>query len=232
MEKLLVLLSSVVLLLSCSDDTEEYKPTLDYVGVVSTYEAGELGYGIITDYGQFLIPTKDDSDSLYSFNDRDRINYYVEFSSSEEYYKDTAEVTLLQYYVFDTYDVLTKSGGDAMVEDPIAVLDDNLWVTQEYMNIIYSYQQGDTPKEHAVNLVYYPDSVGNNGGVLLKLHHNANGDIEEVSSGNSLRIFDLTSVDVFANVTDSLNYTLKLNRGDFSGMDYFEGTYYAPIGLE
>ncbi len=234
MKNLLLLLLSVFVFTSCLDDDDETKPSVILYGVVqSPYSSGDLGYGVKLDRGQFVVPTVDESDEAYEAVDNDRVVMSLEYNSLDDYYyQDSVAVKVLGYLVIKTYDAVTYNeydGPDTLGNDPLAVGTNDILVNENYMTVYYSYLQGDAPTDHTVNLVYYPDSAGENGEAFLKLQHNADGDLEE-ETYSSFKVFNLNSIEDFAEVTDSLNYIIKVNSDGFSSgyADYFTGTYYKP----
>jgi len=231
MKNLLLLLISALVLVSCLDEEEVNPSFVAYGLVISPYAEGELDYAIALDNGQFVLPYMDLSDSPYEVEDNERILVYLEYDSYNSYYSDTTDVKILDHVTIPGYDILTYTdsiGADTLGNDPIAVANGSIYLTKNYLNIIYSYNEGYTPKSHSINLVYYPDSTDEDGRILLKLHHNANNDLEqEYYSG--FKVFDLNSVAPFAEVSDSLLYRIDVNAGDYDpsyAADYFLGVYY------
>lgn len=231
MKKVLGFLLVALLLVSCFKD-DETKPTYTARGVVVLDQDAELGYKIELDNWQCVIPQS--SDVEYEAQDLDRIIVILEYPNVDETYKDIAEVKVLDYAKYLISDVLTYKDTvavDTLGSDPIGVYDGYVYQTDKYLNIAYSYQYSS--QVHTVNLVYYPDSLGDNGEVFLKLQHNANEDSKEYTFSDGYKVFDMTSVAPFADVADSVAYVIHVNSGTFSqAVSRFEGYYYKPEVLK
>lgn len=217
-----------LLLWSCLND-DDYKPEVTVRGVVVLNSEQPLGFQIELDDWQCVVPQSTDVED-YEPTDKDRVLVQLSYPSSEELYKDTAEAKILDLGVYQINDLIRYKDTvavDTLGSDPVGTYNGYVYQTDKYLNIAYAYQYGS--QEHSFNLVYYPDSIGDNGEVFLKFQHNANEDSKEYTFWEAYRVFDMSSIAPFANVQDSIAYVIHVNPGTFTdAVALFEGYYYHP----
>lgn len=217
-------------MVSCLDDDNDSETVYSSWGVTQVVGDGEFDYKIVLDDKTILIPVSTDGD--YEAEEMDRVKVYFELMPGFEVGEDSLEVNITNLYVYSIKDIVTKVSSDTTVygSDPIAVYNGTVWQSNNLLNVPYVFDYNYYyPKIHTVNLVYYPDSLtAVDGGVYLELRHNANGDgASNVYSG--FCSFNMTTVPAFANVVDSVPYTIHINSGSFSNAaDIFTGYYYKP----
>lgn len=216
----------VLVFVSC-DTGEEVKPSGYVFGVVLENSEAALGFQILLDdrNGELVEPISNETD--YEPTDYDRVYVYIELV--DDWGEEVERVKILSVSEIPSFDLLTYDEAmDSLGNDPLYVANGSLFQSHRYLNVFYSYLEGSTPKKHSVHLVYYPDSVGDNGEIFLKLQHNAKGDLEEATY-NGFKCFDMASIPVFSEVSDSIAYTIKVDAGEFAnGIESFDGYYFAP----
>lgn len=228
--KILVALLAIVTLNSCLDDGEEYKQTYYWFGIAeSTDSTDDLGYRVLFDNGLCGYPVSSTVTSIPA--DSDRVYMSFELASDWEDGDSTIYLDVQGYSVISVKDLVTYDSiaADTLGADPICLYEGYAWQTSHIMNFIYYLKYDYPAMDHFVNLVYYPDSVVDGGGVYLKLQHNANDDGTTNTSDEIISCFDMTSIDAFANVVDSVPYVIEINSGYFSNAEsLIEGYYYKP----
>ncbi len=222
MKNFFLLLLVALVMVSCFDD-DDSNITLTRYGVVSLSD-DVLGYNIVIDGGWIAVPSSSDVD--YTPKDSDRIKIYFEIMGGVS--DNPLDVKVLDYFIMPTYDLITYDtlAVDTLGCDPVAVSSIGVSQNCNYLSIFYSYNMGYNYKVHSFNLVYYPDSVGDNGEVFLKFQHNAHADLEEVGTSD-YKSFDMSSIPPFANVEDSVPYIININAGYYaSGVTTLKGYFY------
>ncbi len=231
MKKILVLVVSVVTLSSCLNKGDDTPPLYQYWGVVKIDKSLDLGYKLLLDNKQEVIPVV--SDYKYAEKERDRMCVYFNLEEGSTKDDSTMYATMRFADLYSIQNVIRQAdtiGLDTLGVDPLGVINGSIWVTNNLMNVAAFFDGAKSQgKKHTFNLVYFPDSVATEeGGVYMELRHNANEDRNEATY-NVYKCFDLNSIDVFKNEADSIPYTIKVNAGKFDGAaNTFEGMYYKP----
>lgn len=223
---LVVFLSVLSLLSSCMRDEENN--TVSFWGIVEVVEGESYDYKVLLDDGVVLIP--ETSDASYTGRNGDRVKVYFELKPGFIEGDKIIHVNVNYILVYDIKSVKTFTEGSDFGNDPIGVIEKQVWQSNNLLNINFAIDVGyDYVKAHNVNLVYYPDSSATvKGGVFLQLHHNANNDADEMVVDDFLS-FDMESIKPFLNAQDSVPYTIVINKGAFTGaVSRLEGYYYNP----
>ena len=228
MRKFLAIVIMCVLLFSCKED--EYDPVSSAWATVELSDADVFNYHFILDDNTVLSPVESNVNYTPDTNDRAYLHFNIkpEFEAGDAY----VEAKLLDMDIYSIQDlvVITDSvGWDTLGIDPVAVYDNEIWQSHYLLNVPcylgVSYYQ---LKRHDVELVYFPDSVDSErGAVHLELRHNANADSEDKVLP-FFYTFDMTSIEPFRNIEDSVLFTIDFNVGDFnfSPMERYEGVFY------
>lgn len=214
---------------SCLSDDEQ-REIYKYWGVVSEVQGESYDYKIILDDDVILIP--ETSEVSYSGNENDRVFVYFEIQPDFVLGADSLHVNVVNIYSYDIKDVITISGSipDSLGTDPLAIYSNNVWQSNDLLNMIYYYDtDAGVDRTHIINLVYFPDSAATDSmGVYLEMRHKS-GNAAATDVLKKFDFFDLTSIVPFADAVDSVPYTLVVNPGTFGdAVNKLEGYYYKP----
>lgn len=206
----------VAALLAC----EKADNSKGYVSVGSIEKTGDSNFDFIVNLDNGKILTPIDVYDNNTVSDGDRV--IVEYTVIEEKENDHYEVD-----IYDIDDILTKGIiqlteqiKDSIGDDPIYTNDDNIWISNKHLNIVFDYYGYN--ETHLINLVkpigdpIYDDEDH----LILEFKHNSKNDYPyNLLSGivsfelESLRIADEESID----------FVVRFNRYND---DYeFSGTY-------
>ena len=237
MKNILLLMFGVVTLSSCLNNKEEVA-TYKYWGVVKVDKSLDLGYKLLLDNDQVVVPVS--SDYKYEAKNRDRKLFFFEMADGSTV-KDSIIYAKMKFadkfLISDLVTQASTAGMDTLGTDGVAVFNGSVWHAKNLLNVPFIYEKAASfPKKHSFNLVYFPDSLyqpdpKNNPelvGVYMELRHNANKDKDDVKC-EGYKCFDLNSISRFANVQDSIPYIIKINSGGFDGaVSAFTGWYHKP----
>lgn len=232
MNKIIALLLFCLALFSCKEDTE-YKTVYSAWGVVQLSETESLGYTVMLDDSILLIPNESSVDYVPSASDRMNISFTIADGYEIGDNPIGVDVEYVSYSTIKDLVVATDSLAlDTLGNDPIGILDGSVRQSGYLMDVFF-YLDYSGLKKHTVNLVYFPDSTATtDGGVYLEFRHNANND-NSSQTLQFLNCYDLTTIEPFQNVEDSVPYTIVVNGGYFSGaIARFEGFFYNPKYLD
>ena len=217
MKKLVV---AVVLLLTIflACNKEDKMPEWSAIGTVEKTDEALDDFEILLDAGDRLIPNK----TIYNndFENGDRILVYYSIINSLG--NDTYDVDLYDIDRILTKDViqLTEAIQDSIGNDPVYINEDNVWISDKYLNFIFSYYGGY--ETHYINLVkLYGNTHTEDGRLILELRHNAHNDYAE-RIFNGVVSFDLESLK--EPDLDSLEFLVRVNKYDDDTLEW-EGTY-------
>ena len=132
---------------------------------------------------------------------------------SERYNNYDKAVKLEAIYPILTKDVveLTSENEDKLGNDPIVIYQNNLWISNGYMNIVFK-QNTPTVNKHFINLVKGESITGTDTEyVYLELRYNTYNDLSGYWQNGAVS-FDLSSIDF----TNKKGVIMKLNS-EFNG---------------
>ncbi len=225
MKKSILFLLIASLLAACN--TDDTPMTYRSWGLTEVSNEGSLGYVINLDKGQILKPTA--IDVTYEAKDRDRLLLDYQLSNGSGTKDSILHAKIVNMQRFAIKNPITQAGInglDTLGTDPIAAY--GIWQAEDLLNLYFrcdaSYSAG---KKHSFNLVYFPDSIATEAdGLYLELRHNANNDAQDRTVEGYL-CFDMASVEPFANVKDSVPYTIVVNGNSFNpSVSKIEGWYH------
>lgn len=214
---------------SCVD--EEESNSLWYWGIVQEADGGIYDYKVLLDDQTILIP--ETSDVSYTGANDDRVKVYFEMKPGFSEGDDSIHVNVSYILVYDIKDILIDDGDGNFGSDPIGVIADQVYQSNNLLNVPHSlevdYDQLVRPT-HSVNLVYFPDSNATDpNGVYLELRHDANGDAPDMVLDGFFHSFNMESIIPFQNIKDSVPYTIVINSEGFKdAASVIEGCYYKP----
>ncbi len=227
MKKSILLLLIASLFAACNND--DTPATYRSWGLTETTGDGNLDYVINLDIGKILKPTATDANYEAKDNDRIIVDYQLTDGSQKE--DSVLNVKIVNIQRFAIKNPITQTGVeglDTLGTDPIAAYADGIWQFRHLLNVPFRCDVSySSSKKHSFNLVYFPDSIATEAdGVYLELRHNANDDAQDYSIDGFL-CFDMESVEPFANVEDSVPYTIVVNGSSFNpSVSKIEGWYH------
>jgi hypothetical protein len=179
-----------------------------YISVGSIEKTGNASTDFIVnlDNGKVLTPIQIFDNNNVADGDRVTVDYdIIEKKGTNDY----------DVNIYDIDDILTKGvlqlteqNKDSIGNDPIHACDDDIWISDKHLNIVFDYF--GYSKTHFINLVRpIGDTHNNDGRLILEFKHNANADYpSRLLRGivsfelENLREADETSVDFVVKVTD------------------------------
>lgn len=224
MKKRMLFLLVIAVVFACNKDEDRYDNYRKSLGVLEIINEESNEFQINLDNGNILIPDGSYGDLSDYVNDDRVFAYYSEISSITEPDGNkliTTSIHFLDNILTKNVIVITDENADSIGNNRIHVHEEDIWLSQNFLNIYFSFYGGSTT--HFLNLVKYPnDSTDADGRLILELRHNANNDHNGYAY-DGLVSFNMNSLQQ-PNV-DSLPFVVKV-------YDYYEdyilwkGTYY------
>ncbi len=200
---ILLVLVFTSILSSCNDD--DNKTTYQAFGLAYPMSRGGYNFKIVTDNGHVLFP----AGSSVTIKNTCRVYSTFTFVNDNDVNKDSAEVNF-NYINKLLYKPITNQD-TSLGHSPIYVSKNKIWQSQCHpiLNIPFEYEGGQ--EKHMVSL-YYNSETSSTDTVMLEFRHNDNSDsYHKRLSG--LVCYDLSCIEDFVTVTDSIVYTVTINRG-------------------
>lgn len=218
MKKILLIAIAAILLVSCNTKDERYDNYWTSLGVYETTKDNALGFQIALDNGNYVIP-KEITDGAHSLEDGTRVVIYYSIINEEA---GANENLIISAALHQIDDVLTKNVieiseeiADSIGNDPIHVHSEDIWISNNYLNIYFSYYGGG--RIHYINMIKFPnDSTDAEGNLILEFRHNNNGDYPSHAYDgfvsfdlNNLQSLEVDTLPIVVRVTDYDGYELE-----------------------
>lgn len=217
MKKLVVVVVVILTtLLACNKD-DKYAQWSG-IGTIEKLIATSDEFVIVLDGGERLVPNKIIVNNEYENGDR----IFVKYSITKTVDANNYEVDLYDIDRILTKDIiqLTASINDSIGNDPVYMNEQNIWISNNYINFIFSYY--GAYKIHHVNLVkLYENTHTEDGRLILEFRHNAHNDFSNVLM-NGVVSFDLESLK--ETNMDSVQFVVRVKEYYEDSLEW-EGSY-------
>jgi hypothetical protein len=217
MKKLVVVVAILLTLLPACNKDDKFAQWSG-IGTIEKLIASSDDFVIVLDGGQRLVPNKIIVNNDYENGDR----IFVKYSITKTVDANNYEVDLYDIDRILTKDIiqLTESINDSIGNDPVYMNEENIWISNNYLNFIFSYY--GAYKIHHVNLVkLYENTHTEDGRLILEFRHNAHNDFSNVLL-NGVVSFDLESIK--ETDMDSVQFVVRVKEYNETTVEW-EGTY-------
>lgn len=216
--KFILFFSAVVFMASCETDVQEQDTLWYNYGTYVDSDQNTLGFILKMDNGDTIIPEKVDyiEDGI---EDGSRVIpvYTIEAQQGQTIY---GKISKIEKILTKNILQLSEEIEDSIGNDQVFIWDDNIWLSENHLNIIFGYYGGGVT--HFINLVKpigtQTDSLGRQ---ILEFRHNANNDLYNYEY-TSIVSFNLWSI--YQEGMDTLNFVLK-SEDYYGEIKEWEGTY-------
>ncbi len=221
--KILILLT-FALAFACSLDEDGYENNYYSLGVYESTGDGITDFQVNLDNGNVLIPIEI-SDYLLKYNNGARVIVYYSMLNDDSELNENRMINSAIHQIEEVLTkgviVLTNEISDSIGNDPIHVYKDDIWISNNFLNIFFSYYGYN--QTHYLNMIKYPnDSLDDEGRLILEFRHNNNDDFYNYEY-DGLVSFDMTSLQTPG--IDSLPLVVKVI--DYEGDSIFwKDTYH------
>jgi len=188
------------------------------VGTIEKLIATSDDFVIVLDGGERLVPNKIIVNNDYENGDR----IFVKYSITKTVDANNYEVDLYDIDRILTKDIiqLTASINDSIGNDPVYMNEQNIWISNNYINFIFSYY--GAYKIHHLNLVkLYANTHTEDGKLILEFRHNAHNDYSNYLM-NGIVSFNLESLK--ETDMDSVQFVVRVKEYNESSIEW-EGSY-------
>jgi hypothetical protein len=214
----ILFITTATFFVSCDNDFEEQETLWFNYGTYVDSDQNVLGFILKMDNGDTIIPESLDyiEDGI---EDGSRVIpiYTVELQVGQTIYGKVLEIEKI---FTKNITQLTEDIQDSIGDDPVQILENNIWLSEKHLNIIFSYYGGGTI--HYINLVKpngaQTDSLGRQ---ILEFKHNANDDIYNYAYSGIVS-FDMWSI--YQEGMDTLNFVFK-SEDYYGEIMEWEGVY-------
>lgn len=177
------------------------------IATVNPIDSAAGTYFLTLDNGKTVWPTNSTPYFVPKKNNRAFVNLTL-LSDKVGEYDHYAKINQIQNILTKKVIDLTAENTEVIGNDPIKIL--TMWTGDNFLNIRFGYNTGESGKTHTINLVRNTldqTSVSNDGSVILEFRHNANKDPERYGV-NSYAAFDLKPFR--ADNKDSIKFIIKV----------------------
>lgn len=200
---------------SSSDETENY--WYNY-GTYLDSDLSDEGFIMKMDNGDTLIPISVDyiQDGIVDGSRVIPIYTIV----TEEGNIINAKISKIEEILTKPIIQLTEEIADSIGDDPVTVWDDNVWFSENHLNVIFTYLGAN--KVHSINLVKPIEvELDDEGRQILEFRHNDNGDFNNIQY-TGIVSFDMSSL--YEEGMDTLTVLFKSH--DYFAEEFsWEGTF-------
>lgn len=216
---------TLTLVFACTLDDDGYENYYYSLGVYESTGDRIADFQINLDNGNVLIPAEISENLLKYDNDQRIIVYYTILDDGSS---ESSDNQMINAAIHEMEEILTKGVielteeiSDSIGNDPIHVHEEDIWISNNFLNIYFSYLGYN--QTHYVNMIKYPnDSLDNEGRLVLEFRHNDNNDYYDYEY-QGLVSFNMNSLQTAG--VDSLPLVVKVM--DYDGDSIFwKATYY------
>lgn len=215
----LLLIMGIVLFLSGCNESEEPETYWYNYGTYLNSDLSNEGFMLKMDNGDTIIPVSVDYVETGVEHGSRVIGVYT--IDTEEGQRIEGKVRKVEQILTKDILQLTEENQDSIGNDQVMTWDENIWLSENHLNVIFGYYGGGTT--HFINLVKpigtQIDSAS--GRQILEFRHNANNDVFNYD------FIGIVSFDIWILYElgmDTLKFLFKSE--DYSGEPFtWEGTY-------
>lgn len=212
-----VMLVSSLSFTSCLDD-DGYSLGDLWFSLATVTPHGDNSFILTLDDGTTLFRATSDYYTKYYPTKRQRAQVYYTILGDDYNGFDHA-ITLSRLDTVLTKPVAANLGSvendKVYGTDPVAIEDKDVWIGDDFLNVIFRFNYTPDSKKHYINLV----PVEGNDPYLFEFRHNAYGDTSG-EGGTGIVAFDLQNLE-----TEGNEVTLKIKIKTFSGEKTIEKKY-------
>ncbi|MBU1014306.1 MAG: NigD-like N-terminal domain-containing protein [Bacteroidetes bacterium] len=217
MKKLVLAVVIILFILPACNKNDKF-PQWSGIGTIEKLIASADEFVIILDGGQKLVPNKVIVNNDYKNGDR----IFVKYSITKTVDANNYEVDLYDIDRILTKNIiqLTANINDSIGNDPVYMNKENIWISNNYINFIFSYY--GAYKIHLINLVkLYENTHTANGRLILEFRHNSHSDYSNYLM-NGVVSFNLESLK--ETNLDSVQFVVRVKEYHETSLEW-EGTY-------
>jgi len=217
MKKLIVVVVVLLALLPACNKDDKF-PQWSGIGTIEKLVATSDDFVIVLDGGERLVPNKIIVNNDYENGER----IFAKYTITKTVDANNYEVDLYDLDRILTKDIiqLTESIKDSIGNDPVYMNEQNIWISNNYINFIFSYY--GAYKIHHINLVkLYENTHTDNGRLILEFRHNAHNDYSNVLMSGVVS-FNLESLK--ETNLDSVRFVVRVKEYNEGSIEW-EGSY-------